>query len=352
MNLSQTATILFLLSGEHETLPKAELYASLEAEGVQYSVREELNQGTIIDVNPSGAILATKRSALVNLAQLVLFDASMVIKDIRREMRNVDVSQWIQPNSRFGVRVTRLRREKKLVDVEELQRQLGSDIWGQLKGKVKVDLKKPDVWFLGIIYGQRFFFGPLVASRNREGYLNRRGPLRPFFSPCAIDPKVARVMVNLSRTSGGDLFLDPFCGTGGLLLEAALVGSRPIGLDIDVAMSTGCRQNLIHYDLPSFGGLADARAPPIRSNGVDAIATDPPYGRSSSTKGEKIGTLIRDSQEPLSAVLKPGGYLCFALPLKRFKEDLILSSLFSVVESYTMRIHRSLYRHILVLRRR
>ncbi|MFX1563976.1 MAG: THUMP domain-containing protein, partial [Promethearchaeota archaeon] len=301
---------------------------------------------------PSGATIATQRSALVNMAQRILFESPMDERQIIKAVEEVDFQLFLQKESRFGVRITRLRTERFSIDIEELQRKIGSKIWHAMKGRVTVDLDNPDVLFLGIIYGKRFFFGTYLASRDRRGFFRRRSPQRPFFVPSALHPKIARVMVNFSRVACGDSFLDPFCGTGGLLLEARALGCLPIGLDIDIGILAGCHHNLTHYKTPFFGIGADARSPPVRSHGIDAIATDPPYGRSSSTKGAEVEKLIQTSLVPLADLLKPRGYLCFAVPLKHYKDELIATKDFSITESYTMRIHRSLSRHIVVLQRK
>jgi tRNA (guanine10-N2)-dimethyltransferase len=349
---SEAELCLFILSGEHATLPRAELCAILEAEGHPFKIGGQKNRLLLVEVNPQGAIQATQRAALVNTASIVLFEVNMLEQEILHALKEIDFTRWLQPNARFGVKVTRLQREVKAVDIDTLQAKIGSKIWSAMKGKVEVELTSPDIWFLGVINGNRFFFGPFLAARDRKGFFQRRSPLRPFFVPSAIHPKIARVMVNLSRAAAGGVFFDPFCGTGGLLLEAAGIGCIPIGVDIDVNILSGCIQNLSHYKTVFNGTLSDARNPPMCSDVVDIIATDPPYGRSSSTKGDAVTGLIRTSLMSLTDILKPGGYLCFALPLKFFKEEIIPRGVFSVVETHTMRIHRSLNRHIAVLKRR
>lgn len=341
---------LFILSGEHETLPQAELRAILEAEGFAYKLEGHQSRVLLLEVDPKGAKIATERSGLVNHASVVFFESSAVEEQIMAMVKNCDYTGWIKPKDRFGVKITRVKREPTAFDVDELARKVGSQIWHNLNGQVEVDLTKPDVLFLGVINGNQFFFGPYLASRDRAGVFQRRSPLRPFFVPSAIHSKFARVMVNLSRVKRGDLLFDPFCGTGGLLLEAADIGCVPIGLDIDVSILTGCQQNLKHYKIPFNGALADARRIPIRPEGLDAIATDPPYGRSSSTKGTEVVKLIQTSLDVLTNRLKRGGYLCLALPLKYFEKKIIPTDSFAIIETHTMRIHRSLNRHIVVLK--
>ncbi|WP_287960233.1 DNA methyltransferase, partial [Acidiplasma sp.] len=93
---------------------------------------------------------------------------------------------------------------------------------------------KADIWYLGI----------LVYSRNKKDFESRRAPLRPFFSPVSLHPKYARYLINTSYTRPGDTVLDPFCGTGGILIEAALMGRRIIGNDALLNMVMGTKLNL------------------------------------------------------------------------------------------------------------
>jgi tRNA (guanine10-N2)-dimethyltransferase len=343
---------LFLLSGEHESLPLAELRAALEAQDARYEILERRDRLVLLNVDPADAAIATRRSALVDWVQQVLLETDGGESQILKGIEDVDFSKYLAQASRFGVRVTHVRPGLQGGPVERLQKEIGSRIWRSAKGEAKVDLRRPDTLFLGVLHGSRFSFGIYLASRDRQGFAARRSSCRPFFVPSALLPKTARFMVNLARTRPGGTFLDPFCGTGGLLLEAAGVGSVPIGSDIDLQILSGCRRNLTHYGIAFLGLRADARLPPVRSETVCAIATDPPYGRASSTKGAQVANLIRESLLSLADVLKRKGYLCFAAPLPTFDEDLLSTTDFAIIEAHTMRIHRSLSRHILVLQRR
>jgi tRNA (guanine10-N2)-dimethyltransferase len=343
---------LFILSGEHDTLPQAELCAILESEKFSYSIKSRKNRILLMEVDPEGAQIATQRAGLVNQASVVAFNSSSEEEAILQSLRRIDFFSWLHQGSSFGVKVTRIKREPAQFNVDKLQAKIGSIIWQAMKGHVEIALTSPDVLFLGVINGDQFFFGPHLAKRDRRAFSKRRSPLRPFFVPSAIHPKIARVLVNLSRARPGSEFLDPFCGTGGLLLEAAEIGCIPVGCDIDSSMLAGSQQNLSHYKVPFYGCLADARYPPMRNFSIKAIATDPPYGRSSSTRGAEISRLIQDSLKAFAQTLTPGGFLCLALPLEYFRKDLIPSESFIIKEMHTMRIHRSLHRHIIVLERK
>jgi tRNA (guanine10-N2)-dimethyltransferase len=352
VNRAKTDLCLFILSGEHNTLPQAELCAILESESFPYAIQTHDKRILIMKVDSEGARIATLRAGLVNHASVIAFDSISEEAAILDSLQKIDFSRWVKPNERFGVKVTRIQREPAEFNVDELQSKIGSAIWQNLDGQVEISLTAPDTLFLGVVNGNRFFFGPHLASRNRRAFSRRRSPFRPFFVPSAIHPKIARVLVNLSRARPGTHFMDPFCGTGGLLLEAAEIGCIAVGLDIDISMLKGSKENLDHFEVPFYGCQADARSSPIRTDGISAIAADPPYGRSSSTKGDAVSDLIHKSLASLAQILSPGGFLCIALPLEYYSEDIIPFESFSIKEGHTMRIHRSLRRHVIVLERK
>lgn len=59
-----------------------------------------------------------------------------------------------------------------------------------------------------------------------------------------LPPKLAQIMLNMAGTKPGEVILDPFCGTGVVLQEAALVGAHTIGTDINARMIEYSQQNL------------------------------------------------------------------------------------------------------------
>ena len=89
----------------------------------------------------------------------------------------------------------------------------------------------------------------------------------------------------------GQLVLDPFCGTGGMLIEASLMGLEVKGSDVDELMITAARKNFEEYGIKGELKLADARKEKVK---CDAIVTDPPYGRRASLKKVDIKNLYED----------------------------------------------------------
>jgi tRNA G10 N-methylase Trm11 len=59
-----------------------------------------------------------------------------------------------------------------------------------------------------------------------------------------LPPKLAQIMLNLAQVKEGQRVLDPFCGTGVVLQEAALLGCSLYGTDISEKMIRYTRDNL------------------------------------------------------------------------------------------------------------
>ncbi len=60
-----------------------------------------------------------------------------------------------------------------------------------------------------------------------------------------LPPKIARVMVNIGMGERENpVVYDPFCGTGTILMEAALLGAQIVGSDLDGVAVAGAKANL------------------------------------------------------------------------------------------------------------
>jgi len=178
----------------------------------------------------------------------------------------------------FCVRANITAKEKELAGI----------IWNGVKNpKVKLRNAASEFWFFFV--GNKIICGKKIYERE-EKFSLRRPDLRPGFFPVSLKPKLARALVNLSGVKKGTIW-DPFCGTGGILLEARLMGLKAVGTDVDPLMIRAARQNFVHYNLPADVHIADARKEKIT---CAAIVTDPPYGRRASTKKVDIEKLYKE----------------------------------------------------------
>ncbi|WP_456471514.1 TIGR01177 family methyltransferase [Methanocaldococcus sp.] len=337
----------YVLSGEHETLPFEELKAILDIYKINKEVNR-INRYALVEKSPIEKVLY--RSGYINEGHNIIFeykykegeDLNKFFKSFEEFLKNYDLNF----NGTFAVRTLKLYKDSYTKNLNSLtiEKEIGRII--KEKTNKKVNLENPDNLFRVVIEKNYIFISKVVAIRDREYFKKNRPHLRKYFHPGCIMPKLARAMVNLARVKEGDLILDPFCGTGGFLIEAGLLGAKIIGCDIDWRMSRGSLINLEDYGLLDKVikiKTLDAKyvkefLKELNIDKVDAIVTDPPYGISTAKKGE-----IEEIIYKLPEVVKEGGYIVFAYP-KFLDLNLELENLFKIY------IHKNLIRHIHVYR--
>jgi tRNA (guanine10-N2)-dimethyltransferase len=213
--------------------------------------------------------------------------------------------------------------------------------------EAEVDLESPELE-LTVVRGKDEHLAVSSPGTMKQGWSLRRPRKRAFFHPSAIFPKLSRALVNLSRCREGELVLDPFAGTGSIPIEASLVGARVIAADQTREMVRGAISNMARFNQEWMGVVrADATVSPF--TGVDAIVTDVPYGRASSTRGRETGELIEAVLPVFSALLRPSGFLVLMHPRE---VGVASSGELEVIEEHNLHVHKRLTRTITVLRRR
>jgi tRNA (guanine10-N2)-dimethyltransferase len=235
-------------------------------------------------------------------------------------------------------------------DGGEGEQEIISSIAERVEGRVS--LESPDREVSAYVSGKGQTYLAITMPRSmRQGWATRRPRSRAFFHPSAIFPKLSRALVNLSGVQPGEAFLDPFCGTGSLLIEASIIGAEPLGIDLARKMVRGARRNSIKYGQPWLGLIrADSRRLPIK--GVGAVATDIPYGRASSAGGLKSSEILKSLVEGAPAVLPEGGKLVVMHP-KSLQVGPIPEGAgeLRVEKELEIYIHRTLTRTITVMRK-
>ncbi len=341
------ARLFAVLSGEHETLPLSEVKAILKAEKVGFKFLDF--QPCLLRFEASIEALEKifQRAAYCRICGIELFECDASAEEILRFGGEIAYEELVRPGETFAVRIRRICGAEKLPESLELERRLGGIIWQRVEG-LKVDLKSPEKLFVGLITkGGRFIFGLSWRGFIERKFSERAPSKKPFFHPSSLKPKLARCMVNLSRVSAGKLLYDPFCGTGTILIEASLMGFEAVGGDLQRRMAKGAKINLKHYNAELADVLvADALSPPLRE--IGAIATDPPYKRSATTFGKPLTELFEGFLSAAAGILRRDGFICMASPMEisALAEDLG----FKVVEEHRLYVHKSLTRHILVLK--
>lgn len=164
------------------------------------------------------------------------------------------------------------------------------------------------------------------ASRDfeRPGTDSRSGML---------PPKLSRIMINLAQADKKSTILDAFCGSGTILMEAALLGYKHIiGGDISQKALIDSDKNLnwlkeknhlIDLDFELF--LADAGEidKAVKQNSIGAIISEPYMGEplhgNESEKflrhqAEQLGDLYTSAFTAFHKIIKKDGTVIFIIP--------------------------------------
>ena len=302
--------LLLIQSQEHDKLPLAELNAVLETEEMDVEI-EKVHPGIVL---------------LKNIAENVFDDYYRIL--VRRLAYTHEVHH--------------------LISKMATERKIGSLILSKTDG-ISVNLSNPKS-FIRVIANENDLYLCYGKYQLNKKYFEEMKPhKRPFFHPGCMSPKLARCMVNLSRIREGDLVLDPFCGTGGILMEAGIIGARLVGCDIDWRMKKGTATNLDYIGITDYKThVVDIRELEMYEL-ADAVVTDPPYGISTTTSGEGTSGIFKSFLISIKHNMKDDALLVMASP-DSIDIDSILDEVgFVLHERYAIRMHRSLTRIISVI---
>ena len=331
----------FRLGGEQTAMAHAEVLALLAAEGHAGSechmARSPEGEARLLRLALARPLAphAIARLALTRTVaeQVLTVDDCDALAEAAGSLRLAAES--------FAVRCRRLGDHYGACDLVALERRLGA----RLAGEARVDLEHPEVT-VQLLAGARFHVGVVRHATAFRSCSARHLNLRPRFSPISLPPRLARAMVNLAAPPSGERVLDPFCGTGGILLETAEMGLPAVGRDLLPGMVAASRENLAHFGLSAELAEGDVGAVAGLSN-IGAIVTDPPYGRSTTTRGEPLAALMARAAGAFRAALAPGRRLVLALA----EPELFPGDGFRLLHSFEWYVHRSLTRHVLVYER-
>jgi tRNA (guanine10-N2)-dimethyltransferase len=340
------AKLFLSLSGEHENLPISEVKAILEAEGHSYRITQKLDQVLRLEADATCVEALKRRAAFTRLCALELFTCSSETSSIVKAAQHAGLEEVLKQGESFVVRVKHVKEYSSRTNGMTLERTLGALIVDKFP-TVKVSLKTPDTTFVGILTEDKFIFGVRLAEIQAKPFVERRPRKKPFFHPSAMQAKLARCMINLARPKAGETILDPFCGTGTMLIEAKLIGCQALGLDIQRRMAKGTIRNMAHFKVKPEGIIiADAKDPPLTR--VDCVVTDPPYGISSTTLKRTTKQIIEEVLTAVHELLSNGRRVCMAAPKKLDIAQTGTRLGYKHLESHFVYVHRSLTREIVV----
>jgi len=244
------------------------------------------------------------------------------------------------PDGCFYVRVI----GKAKTETEGIESEIGRN----LGGKGRISFKNPD-FIVRAIFLDKWYLCILTYERDKKRFEERRAPMRPFFSPVSLHPKYARYLVNTSGTAEGDTLLDPFCGTGGILIEASMLGRKIIGNDSELNMVMGTKLNFKYFGIENYKMYNLDIASLSLDKKVDGIVTDMPYGRSSGVNNHDIVELYKESFIKFNELLKSRGKCSIIVNNTQFLDYAV--KYFNIEKIVPVYQHKSLIRQFVILSR-
>lgn len=318
---------IFLLSGENINLAREEVLA------LSGSAPKEMVDNVLL----ARADFKYKRLALTRKVYEYLF--SCKYEDLEKRMKEYNWKRVYKQS--FSLKIVNLIG----ADLKKKEAQLAKYIWENVN-EPRVDLKFAQTKIEIIVTDEKVYVGRVVCVPKSD-FSRRRSHLRPGKHPTSLNPKIARACVNVSGIKTGSVVVDPFCGAGGLLIEAGLMRFNTRGYDINDDMLRKCKQNLEYYQIKRFK-LENRDARNI-SEQIDYVITDLPYGRNSQTT-DHLDKLYLEFLRNLQGVLRDKAVVIF--PNFVDHKKIINKTDFNVEKEFSVYIHKSLSRNIVLLGKR
>lgn len=166
-------------------------------------------------------------------------------------------------------------------------------------------------------------FGRIIEETDYEK-IEKRDMGKPVRrSELSISPRLAKILINLSKVKQGEILLDPFCGIGTILQEALLQNVKVIGVDKDRKAIDCSELNLKWFNFNKENyTLINGDSSIIKILEVDGIATEPDLGelQKRMPSEEKAKEITKNFEKLMSNVLKNlkkyvKGRIVFTAPL-------------------------------------
>ena len=316
---------VFLLSKDNLKLAKAEAEAlvgeNCSADKNILFVKKE------IDAKQLGKRLAYTKTILQELFSCSYGDLE----------KNLEKFEWQEIYDKSFVVRKNGYNENKIRDEKEY----GKYVWRNIRNP-KVDLKEANTKII-ILCGRKVHVC-LFVSETDKSYSLRKAHLRPSLHPTSLNPKLAKAMINLTGAEKGSLIADPFCGSGGILIEAGLMQMKTIGVDISKKLLKMAEKNMEHYKIRNFK-LIEGDAVKARIK-ADYVVTDLPYGIGSRITGKN-----EELYDDFLKNMKTWGVKKSVIGFPSFVDfrKIIKKAGFKIENEFEEYLHRNLAKKIVVL---
>uniref|UniRef100_A0A1B6DG38 Uncharacterized protein n=1 Tax=Clastoptera arizonana TaxID=38151 RepID=A0A1B6DG38_9HEMI len=238
---------LFWFANEHADfrLPEIKSIVSLYNISLKWVEEPSAHPFWIVDLpNEDSARKIASRSVCLRRV-IELWGHQKTIPALHQQLKEVPKDFWkpyCARNKSFKIKVeTFCNSQSQREKVQKIE------TFSYLPFEGPVKLKDPDVVMQYIeYYGMdpnnrptvpcEVFFGLVICKGQRDVIAKINLKERKFIGNTSMDPQLSLLMANQAKIKSGDLVLDPFVGTGSLLIAAACFGGYVLGTDIDYLM--------------------------------------------------------------------------------------------------------------------
>lgn len=333
-----------LISGSDIELARAEIESLVDFHSNTASIHWYRRLG-LIDCESSPIPLLLSRAALVREVGNVIYECDD-LETLLNQITEGYLTDILNLERSFSVRVYTIDYFFEGEEKQQFVIDVGKRIQNVTQSSVSLDC--PDVKIAVIVTNNKVVLCEALKSYQRQILAQRTPSARAFFHPSMMNSLLARVMCNMASVQPSQSVLDPFCGGGGILCEAALIGAQVTGIDMNWKLLKGSQKNLIDLNVSDFSLIqGDSRKIPV--NHVNSIVTDPPYGRTSSTRGENAIHLVNSLIEQAIDFVETGGRLCICGSQEMNMRVLFNQVGLAVRYDILIPVHSGLTRNILVV---
>ena len=358
----------FFALGTNHTLSKIDIVNTLAMKGVDFEIIEASGEILLIStkteldakslINELGS--AAKIGEVYGIYDKENWPDNFLKDDLTRQNLQGNFSRV---KEKFGVSVYGAggkfkELNKVLGEIRKIRPSFVPPIAGLRKGKevrkqgrilstVAVDKNEllENGFELVICVGSKgIYVGKTLAIQDYESYSFRDyGRPRRDVKSGMIPPKLAKMMINLAGKDKGDVFLDPFCGSGTFLQELILLGyGNVIGSDAGVVAIKDTKVNLEwlfknypeikkeDYKIELFECDARSLSSKIPPQKIDAIVTEPYLGSAKRKFFEpeqikkeisQLEDLYLSAFQEFKKVLKDNGVVVIIFPVFRYQNQ-------------------------------
>ena len=289
----------FLILGTNPSLSVAELDSYFNKVGINFSIQIMSRELVFLTIDKELNLEKTIKElgGIIKIGVLALESKKLSVDDFMSvlgdNLSNIDYKFKFGfsfyggdtlPLSRIAMNIKNALKKQDISSrwVTSKEKSLSSVVVEQNK------LLNRGVDFFIFRYQKIFFLGKTSVVQDFKG-LSKRDYGRPARDDVSgmLPPKLAQIMINISGAGKGKSLLDPFCGSGTLIMEAALMGIKKLyGSDLSKKAIEDTQKNInwlkrsheLHIDLVLKEADSTKISKEFEENSIDAIVTEPYLG--------------------------------------------------------------------------